>query len=271
MDAQERSRGFQWISVIYLLLFALAVFSPSLIQHQFFGLAEQHLEEALIFIFGLTGIIIFMLYERLMERNERNREEMADICERAKRDLVSSYQYIGTLNRRIEVLKRISNDTSVSIYEQATLSKDLLQELAVSASGSMGGGPAMLRFVHLPKLRTEREFLHASDLPSGTVFSISNKALKRLHEERRPYGSLIEEAFSWIAVPSDRMSGDVKAFLIVKHPGNELDVFDPSVLKVFANQAELVYRALRKQDWQEGKTVLDFVEAATDKVVGDVE
>jgi hypothetical protein len=43
---------FEWISLIYLAFFALAILSPSMVRHAVLGIPEEQAEEALIFLFG---------------------------------------------------------------------------------------------------------------------------------------------------------------------------------------------------------------------------
>ncbi|MFZ6015207.1 MAG: hypothetical protein ACOYUZ_02510 [Patescibacteria group bacterium] len=267
---EERSAKFQWISIVYLLLFALAVFSPSLVKTNYFGIDERYIEESLIFLFGITGITIFMLYERMMERQEKEHDQILKSWEKAKKELVSSYQYIGTLNRKMEIIKKLSNDTSISISDQTQLSKDLLHSLVVTASGSMAGRPALLRFVHLEKFRTESEFTHKHDNDPQTPFHVSNKELVRLHQERPSFAFLQNEEHGYVVIPSDRMNGQRKAFLIIKTDAAPEDGFDPSVLKVFANQAELIYRALKLSE-QDSADAVKLVDRATEKVVGEID
>ncbi|MBD3281411.1 hypothetical protein GF391_01565 [Candidatus Uhrbacteria bacterium] len=267
----ERSKNFQWISIVYLLLFALAVFSPSLVKQGYFGIHEQHVEEALIFLFGLAGISIFMLYERLMEKKEKEHIAAQDACDKARRELVSSYQYIGSLNRQMDLLKKLANDTSVSIYEQDQLSKDLLDSLVRTASGTLGGVPSLLRVIRLDKLRTEHEVFHdMSQNENGQSLHISNKELKQMHEENRSYHFFHADTHRFVAVPSDKNTGDHKAFLIMKWNGEQEESFDPSVLKVFANQAELIYRVLKKRGQLNAETPLDLVDDVTKEPVGEV-
>jgi len=267
----ERSKKFQWISIVYLILFALAVFSPSLIKQGYFGLHEQRVEEALIFLFGLAGISIFMLYERLMEKKEKEHLAAQDACDRARRELVSSYQYIGSLNRQMDLLKKLANDTSVSIYEQDQLSKDLLDSLVRSAAGAMGGTPSLLRVIRLDKLRTEHEVFHdISNGDRGKILHISNKELKNIHDERKAYHFFNADNLRFVAIPSDRNSGDHKAFLILKWNGEHEEAFDPSVLKVFVNQAELIYRVLQKRGQLNAETPLDLIENVTKETSGEV-
>lgn len=195
---------------------------------------------------------------------------MLDACEHAKKELVSSYQYIGSVNRQLEVLKKLVNDTSVSMYDQAKLSKDLLKSLVTAASVSFGGAPAVLRFVYLEKLRTDREFTHPNGNSNHSLpFNVSNKDLKAAHD----LGSVTKvthENKQLILVPSDSRNGSLKAFLVIQDTQNS--DFDVSVLKVFVNQAELVYRALRKDvDFTAEVPPLEQVEVVTRNVRGEIE
>lgn len=270
--SEERSMKFQWISIVYLVLFVLAVFSPSLINQNFFGIKEQHIEELLIFIFGIVGLSIFMLYERIMEKTEKENSQILDASERVKKELISSYQYIGSMNRQMEVLKKLSNDTTVSMLDQAKLSKDLMHSLVLAASGSLGGVPGIIRFVNLEKLRTEAEF-KPSEGKAGQIsnMNIANKELKRIHDSDMQFATLPMGDKNWLIVPSDRHAGLVKAFMILHYTPAKFEEFDPSVLKVFANQAELVYRALKKENGEFDGTVMQLVDAATKNVKGEIE
>jgi hypothetical protein len=250
------------------VLFVMAVFAPSIVSRDYLGIPEQHVEEFLIFVFGLTGISIFMLYERTMETRDKEERQIRESWENAKRELVSSYQYIGSLNRQMDVLKKMTNDTSVSIMEQDRLGKDLLQSLIKEASANVGSTAATLRFVQLDKLRTEREIHHGNG--SGTPITVANKELKRIHEEKRSFEHLTVDGRGLLVVPSDRRQGQVKAFIILQAAVPTTEEFDPSVLKVFANQAELVYRSLRKEDLSE-RPAIELVDAATKKPAGEIE
>ncbi len=268
---EERSKKFQWISVVYLILFVLAVFSPSLIGSGYFGFQEHHIEEGLIFLFGLAGISIFMLYEKMMEKKEKEHLVVMDACDRARRELVSSYQYIGSLNRQMEMLKQLTNDTSISIYEQDQLSKDLLDSLVRSASSALGGAPSLLRVIRLDKLRTEHEVFHdMSKSKNIPTLRIANKELKQIHDQNKQYHFFTTDNQHFVAVPSDRHSGDHKAFLISKIKEDQENTFDPSILKVFVNQAELIYRVLQKNGQIATNAPLDLIDTVTKETIGEV-
>lgn len=229
----------EWISVVYLALFVLAVLSPSIHTRSLLGFSETQLEELTIFIFGLAGLLTFALYERLMERREKEREEARLDFQRAQQELIESYAYIGSINRKIELLKRLANDTSTTLMDE-TAPKDLYQALTVNACSALGAEAALLRFVDTGKLRTEGEFIYGTR--SNPSFRVANKDLRALRERGDSHAFVrSEDGKDILVVPSDK-SVDGKAhflFLLDRESIPELDV---SLIKIFANQAEMLHR-----------------------------
>lgn len=236
----RNAKRLEWISLIYLLFFVLAVLSPSIYQNGYFGISETALEEITIFIFGIAGLITFTLYERHMERREREREKVQMDYHRAKKELMESYAYIGSINRKIELLKSMAHDTS-SVMSGNQLPKDLFHVLAANACAAAGAQCALLRFVELDPLRTEREFTHEQE--GRFAFRIANRDLKTVHDQGLSHTILESEDQKKIAViPSDRSRGRFKAYLLLHINGHALpDDFDVSLLKIFVNQAEALY------------------------------
>jgi hypothetical protein len=241
---KERTTWLEWISLVYLLFFVLAVVSPSLITRGYFGLAEDTLEELTIFVFGLAGILSFATYERLMERREKERDQAAMDYQRAKTELIESYTYIGAMNRKIELLKSLANDTTKSMGEGGKrLSKDLFQSLVANACAAAGAEAALLRFLEVEKLRTEREFLHQAR--ARFVFRVANRDLRGLQDQGAAHAFIrTEDGKEVLVVPSDRQGAANKAYLILHLSQAQIAEIDPSLLKVFVNQAEMLYRSL---------------------------
>lgn len=237
----NRTNRLEWISLLYLLFFVLAVLSPSIYRHSFFGLSETTLEELTIFIFGLAGIVTFTLYERLMERRDKESEQAHLDYDKAKHELIESYTYIGAVNRKLELLKSLANDTTKSLGEGKRLSKELFQSLVASACSAAGAQAALLRFMETDKLRTEREFVHAPH--ARFVFRVANRDLKNLHDQKTLHAFLrTEDGKEVLVVPSDRAGGACKAFLVFSLDSQQISEIDPSLLKVFVNQADMLYR-----------------------------
>ncbi len=260
----------EWISLVYLAIFVLAVMSPSLVNHDFFGIDENHVEEILIFIFGMVGLTTFSVYQRLMERSEKEHEDAKSEYERARRELVESYRYIGAINRQIEVLKRVTNQTSLKIVESHRLSKDLLTSLLANAAASVGARTAVIRYVELDKLRTQHEILHS--LEKITSFKVHNRDLRSVHESGVSHAFIAgDNGGRVMVVPSDHQGKAVKAYLLLVLPAIEATDIDVSLLKVFANQAELLYYTLAEQPKLLPPGPLEMVEEAQKRVVGEVQ
>lgn len=258
----------EWISLVYLAIFVLAVLSPSLVTHNVFGIDEQHVEELLIFVFGIIGLTTFSVYQHIMERKEKEHETARNEYDRAKRELVESYRYIGAINRQIEVLKRVANQTSLKIVESDRLSKDLLGSLLANAAASVGANAALIRYVELDKLRTQHEITHSFENRSS--FKVHNRDLRKVHDSGASHAFLrTEDGQEVLVVPSDHKGKSVKAYLLITPDPDQASSLDTSLLKVFANQAELLYYTLEEQS-KAPNGPLAMVEEAQRQVVGEI-
>lgn len=237
---------FEWVSLVYLALFVLAILSPRIVSQGLFGIREETFEEVLIFIFGIAGLLTFSIYQRLMERKECEQAAVENERERIKRELVESYEYIGSMNRQVNVLKELANQTSLEIVEKDSMSKDILASLLANAAASVGAQTAFIRYVDLAKGRTDHELLHS--LEGIQNLKIANKDLMHVHDTGAGHAFITSETGrEFLVVPSDHRDVDVKAFLLTLVDPAANEQADTSLLKVFANQAELIYHTLRKQ------------------------
>ncbi len=235
-----RPSRLEWISFLYLLFFVLAILSPSLYAHGYFGLSQVTLEELTIFAFGMAGIITFSIYERIMERRDEEQQQVEDSYQKIKNELIESYTYIGSVNRKIELLKKLADQTSLSLVHQKQFPKELFQALVANASASVGARAALLRFVDVEKLRTDREFLHHAS-GKGESFRVANKDLRALHERKESYAFVrSEDQEDVLVVPSDHV-GTLKAYLLLRLDQRQISEVDTSLLKVFVNQAEMLF------------------------------
>lgn len=234
-----------------------------------FGIEERRLEEIMIFAFGMVGLFTFGMYQRYMERKEKEHEDALNAYERAKRELLDSYQYIGSINRKIEVLKGVANRTSLEIVGNSQYPKELLSSLAANAAACAGAKRALIRYVELERIRTEHEILHAVD-GDGTI-KVPNKELKKLHESGAPHAFLkSEEGKEILVVPSDHKEKPIKAYVLVEiDPEQGVGILDTSLLKVFANQAELL-QYTREENGRVVNDPLRLIDQAKRSVIGEV-
>ncbi|MBU1348504.1 hypothetical protein KJ781_00330, partial [Patescibacteria group bacterium] len=145
----------EWVSLVYLALFVMAILSPRIVSQRMFGIHEETFEEVFIFLFGIAGLLTFSIYQRVMERKEQEHEATENERERIKRELVESYQYIGSMNRQMNVLKELANQTSIEIVEKDSMSKDIIASLLANAAASVGAQTAFIRYIDLERGRTD--------------------------------------------------------------------------------------------------------------------
>jgi len=258
----------EWISIVYLALFVLAVLSPSLVTKGYFGIDERHIEEFAIFLFGIVGMGTFSVYERVMEKKDKEHEDAKNEYERARRELVESYKYIGSINRKIEVLKGIANQTSVQIGESQRVTRELLASLLASAATSAGADHAMLRYILLENMRTEHEVMYRTG--DDLQIRIPNKRLIQLVSEHVSHAFIKSDGgYDVLVVPSDHEGKSVKAFLLLVMSTEQTDDMDTSLLKVFANQAGLLYYS-HAESQKQGRGVLDLIGEVEENVTGVV-
>jgi len=248
--------------MVYLVLFVMAVVSPSIVSRNYFGIPEAQVEEILIFLFGISGLGVFSLYDRLVEKRLKARDKEAENAERAMKELAESYRYIGSLNRHIEVLKSTVNETSLSLTAPK-IGKNLMQSLLANAAACAGSHGTLLRFVELEKLRTESEYGAETN-----VIKIGNKQLVQLHESRQPHAFLrSDDGAEILVVPSDRKDSKARAHLMLLVDSSRITEVELSLLKVFANQAELVHEILKQKD---NGAPLDKLDEVTKMTQGEV-
>jgi hypothetical protein len=237
-----RSNRLEWIYLVYLVFFVLAVLSPSIYSRGYLGLSETALEEITIFLFGMAGLLTFAAYEYLMENREQEQERVQTDYKRAKTELIEAYTYIGAINRKIELLKKTANTASLQLTSGKQNAKELFQALTANACAAAGAESVLVRVVELPKLRTDREYAHHTDRP--LIFRVPNRDLRAVHDQGATHAFLrSEDGREILVVPSDR-SADFKAYLLIAWPSHQIPELDHSLLKVFANQAEMLYYQL---------------------------
>jgi hypothetical protein len=87
----------------------LSVLTPRIVRegYYFSSLGQEASEMALIFVFGLIGLILYNWNDVRLKRLSKERQECIRSISDTSKDLTFSYNYIGTLNRKLEILKEM--------------------------------------------------------------------------------------------------------------------------------------------------------------------
>lgn len=92
---------------IYLIIFTVIVFVPTWVQKGYLGLSEVQSQEYVILMLGLLAYMLFVIQERKLSKASHDRRRMQSEVNRMNRDLTSSYSYIGEINRKLDILKKL--------------------------------------------------------------------------------------------------------------------------------------------------------------------
>lgn len=92
---------------IYVTIFTIIVFVPTFINHGFLTLSLVQTQEYVILFLGLIAYSLFSLSERYGKKMDKERIKIQKEANRLSRDLTHSYSYIGEINRKLDILRRI--------------------------------------------------------------------------------------------------------------------------------------------------------------------
>ncbi len=112
---------------IYLLIFIIIVFVPSLINKSYLFLTEEQLEEILIFFLGSLGFLLFIFKEKKLSQIIKEKLKIQRKSNLISQDLTNSYSYIGEMNRKMEILKDIF--TKISDIRYGYYNKNKIEEV----------------------------------------------------------------------------------------------------------------------------------------------
>jgi len=214
---------------IYATLFLLAVAAPEAIRSGFFGLHEEAAETLLIFVFGTVGFLLSFAKEKAILRHVREKvmlqREKTDIT----KDLSESYSYIGTTNRKLELIGNFV----------------LSLPAALSAFRKGGTGrvfPAYSKDVRL-FCRTESFLLRVVDVRERSVVHETRSGKHAAYavfdaERLLAQGGGIREEEGCLVVRSPAEEDGLVAFLIFPKPTNGIE--DHRMLEVLVTEGLLL-------------------------------
>jgi len=117
----------------------LSVLTPRIVREGYYlsSLGQEATEMTLIFVFGLIGLILYNWNDVRLKRLSKERQECIRSISNTNKDLTFSYTYIGTLNRKLEILKEmiltIFRELSSEHKKSKKLYASLVQSIALFA------------------------------------------------------------------------------------------------------------------------------------------
>jgi len=102
---------------------------PDIIQNEdSLGLPQEQIEELAIFLLGMFGFLAFIFKEWQLKIQQREREKGQQRLQQTAKDLIESYNYIGEINRKMDILMQIG----IGLSERTGLSKKREREIYMS-------------------------------------------------------------------------------------------------------------------------------------------
>ena len=223
---------------IYLAVFILMVLTPGIIKDPVFLLSEENAEEIAIFLLGIVGFIIFSYKERQLSFNLKEKIKVQKEATITSKDLASSYSYIGEINRKLEILNKISLKLAEAPNMNSAERKKIYK-LILDAIKTLS--------------KTDRFTVSFANLNSRVVMEEIGRGNKKLSPEVKKIilnfdkRKNIINANEYAIIRSSKSVNGISAFISIKLK-NKQALEDSELLKTLATQALLLWLLTKKRD-----------------------
>lgn len=225
---------------LYLIIFIVAVMIPDIIHSKDrFGLPHERIEELAIFLLGMLGFLAFIFKERQLKIQQREREKGQQKLQQTAKDLIESYNYIGEINRKMDMLMQIG----IGLSERTGLSKkrekEIYQSIIEAAAFLLKGKCATIIFFNTKTNRIIKdccldEKCNNLDRNEGFFAMEENVTIKFVQD--------------FVVFRSNKTINDTRVYLVVKSfdEFQSRDNNNQEILKYLASQALFLYSYLAK-------------------------
>ena len=216
---------------IYLSFLVLAVLTPLLVTQGYFVLPEEEMEGMVILVLGMIGFFIYLARENQLFRLVKERLLLQKMANSIRRDLSDSYTYIGSMNRKQDIVKELVFDLPIHTVRDGKYCtlwyRKILQTALTLAKVEYGS----IRFVDIH----EHTLLNHYEEGSFGNERFIGLTPDMLLEEKKQFF----ERNGFYIVRSPRVSDGVVAFLIIPKQVNRFE--DDEIFKMLASSALLMY------------------------------
>ena len=225
---------------LYLIIFILAIMIPDIIHGtDRLGLPHERIEELAIFLLGMFGFLAFIFKERQLKVQQREREKGQQRLQQTAKDLIESYNYIGEINRKMDMLMHIG----IGLSERTGLSKkrekEIYQSIIEAATFLLKGKCATIIFFNTKINKIIKDCCldeKCSNLDRNEGFFAMDENVT------------IKFTQDFVVFRSNKTINDIRAYLIIKSfdEFQSRDNNNQEILKYLASQALFLYSYLSK-------------------------
>ena len=176
----------RFTKTIYLLLLILLIAQPHFITGHVFFIPQVFAQSlANVLLIGIA-YGVYRMHRKDIERKQREKEQMEQALELSSSQLSDAYRYIGSINRRLPLLKAVTTGLLAQPKRYKNGKRLIFEELLATAVVSLARAPwGVFRFIDTNTGRTEREFIHTAKNYLLLKTTISNKKLLNMNESQQ--------------------------------------------------------------------------------------
>ncbi|MCX6763554.1 MAG: hypothetical protein NTZ97_02365 [Candidatus Moranbacteria bacterium] len=141
---------------LYFLIFVIAILVPDIVQHGFGFLPEENLEEVLIFFLGVIGFSIFLIKDRELFFQKKEKEKNQKKLQKTSKDLLETFHYIGEVNRKVDILMAIALGLADRSEITKSKEKEFYHNILKAAQSLLKARYISLRFFNLTNGKNEK-------------------------------------------------------------------------------------------------------------------
>src|SRR3989344_1121557 len=219
---------------IYAILFIALLVMPHLSGHVG-NISRAYVESiVMLFIFGIAYLTYFLNSLELRKHEEQNRK-IEHKLEISEQKLLDSFKYLGTVNRRLTLLKDLSSDFLNKKQFTKKYKKSILNNLLATAVISIAKTKrGAFRFVEVAKQRTVKEFFLSNKELTLLTVRVGNKDLIACRNDNNN----LKKVGNFYVIPTSDQVAPVQNFLIL--PRLDTDFGEEyAVLQAITDQAQL--------------------------------
>ncbi len=223
--------------VVYFVLFILLIIHPHFITGHVFYLPQAYAQSLASLLILLTALIVYKLHQAELRKITTEKQRLEKQLHLSTDRLLSAYQYIGLVNRRLPLLNQVTtkllNRSYATKKSRRVIMTELLATAAVSLARSSWG---IFRFIEINSSKVVSEFVFSKtksikiNLSNSNLLSLTNKI------------NFTRQTKFQIFRTSDRNS-IIQCFLILPKEV-ELKQHDISILQSLVDQAQILYQYL---------------------------
>ena len=224
---------------IYIILFSALLLMPHFSDHVV-GISQAYVESiVMLVIFGIAYLTYFLNNHELRKHKEQNRKIEHNL-EISEEKLLDSFKYLGTVNRRLTLLKDLSSDFLNKKQFTKNYKKSILNNLLATAVISIAKTKrGIFRFVEVAKQRTVKEFIFFDKDFTLLAGRIGNKDLVACRTDHNN----IKKIGNFYIIPTSDQVAPIQNFLILSRSDRSFEEEYP-VLQAITDQAQLFYKYL---------------------------